>query len=443
MKNYNVIVIGGGPAGVAAAISAARLGQKTLLIEEGNALGGAINHMLVLPFMPYFTPVSPGKPGMPRVMLARGIFAEITDRLVELTRELEGDGARCNTQPLFCFNDEYMKILLSRMVREAGVEVLFHAKFLDCDASDGTIHSIRVLAGTELLTYTADEYIDCTGDADVAYRAGFPTRLGREEDHLCQPMTLCFRVGDVDIDTFNKNGALMQKLYREAKERGEITNPREDVLVFHTTSRSVLHFNTTRIIKRNPVDPFDLSKAEEEAREQVFEMFRFLHKNVPGFEKSVLLSTAAHIGIRESRMIEGEYTLTQEDLLACRKFDDGIAACNYDIDIHNPAGSGTSHYFFAPYTYYTIPYRCLVPKGSANLLVAGRCISSTHEAQASYRVIPYVATLGEAAGVAAAVANKTGTTVREAPVSDIQAALRAQGAFIEKELDVKIPEENE
>lgn len=142
-------------------------------------------------------------------------------------------------------------------------------------------------------------------------------------------------------------------------------------------------------------------------------------------------------------MIEGEYTLTQEDLLACRKFDDGIAACNYDIDIHNPAGSGTSHYFFAPYTYYTIPYRCLVPKGSANLLVAGRCISSTHEAQASYRVIPYVATLGEAAGVAAAVANKTGTTVREAPVSDIQAALRAQGAFIEKELDVKIPEENE
>lgn len=442
MKQYQVIVIGGGPAGVAAAISAARLGQKPLLIEAGNALGGAINHMLVMPFMDYFTPIGPEQPGKPRVMLARGIFGEIVRRLAALTRELEGDGARFNTEPLYFFNDEYLKILLARMTREAGVDVLYHAKFLDCDAADGRIHSIRVSAGTELLTLTADQYIDCTGNADVAYTAGFPTRLGREGDHLCQPMTLCFRIGDVDLETFNQNRGLMQKLYREAKARGEITNPREDVLVFDTTSPSVLHFNTTRIVKRNPVDPFDLSKAEEEAREQVFEMFRFLRKYVPGCEKSVLLSTATHIGIRESRMIEGEYTLTADDLLACRKFDDGIAACNYDIDIHNPEGSGTTHYYFKPYTYYTIPYRCLVPKGSANLLVAGRCISSTHEAQASYRVIPYVATLGEAAGVAAAVANKNGTTVKDAPVDEIQSTLRAEGAFIEKELDVEIPEEN-
>ena len=442
MKNYQVIVIGGGPAGVAAALSAARLGQKTLLIEEGNALGGAINHMLVLPFMEYYTPIDPEKPGKPRVMLARGIFAEITDRLAALTRELEGDDARFNTQPLYYFNDEYMKILLSRMMRESGVEVLFHAKFLDCTAAGGRIDSIRVSAGSEILTFTADRYVDCTGNADVAYAAGFPTRLGREGDHLCQPMTLCFRVGGVDLDTFNQNRGLRQKLYREAKARGEITNPREDVLVFDTTSPDVLHFNTTRIVKRNPVDPFDLSKAEEEAREQVFEMFRFLHKYVPGLEKSVLLSTATHIGIRESRMIDGEYTLTADDLLACRKFDDGIAACNYDIDIHNPEGSGTTHYFFKPYTYYTIPYRCLVPKASVNLLVAGRCISSTHEAQASYRVIPYAATLGEAAGVAAAVSNRNGTAVKDAPVAEIQSALRAQGAFIEKELDVRIPGED-
>ena len=350
MENYQVIVIGGGPAGVAAAISAARLGQKTLLIEEGNALGGAIHHMLVLPFMEYYTPIGPEKPGKPRVMLARGIFGEITDRLAALTRELEGDNARFNTQPLYFFNDEYLKILLSRMTREAGVDVLFHAKFLDCEASGGRIGSIRVSAGSELLTFTADRYIDCTGNADVAYAAGFPTRLGREGDHLCQPMTLCFRVGDVDIDAFTEGRKIINQLYREAKARGEITNPREDVLVFDTTSPSVLHFNTTRIVKRNPVDPFDLSKAEEEAREQVFEMFRFLRKYAPGCERSVLLSTATHIGIRESRMIEGEYTLTADDLLACRKFDDGIAACNYDIDIHNPEGSGTTHYYFKPYT---------------------------------------------------------------------------------------------
>lgn len=440
MERYDVIVIGGGPAGTAAAISAARLGQKTLLLEEGNALGGALNRMLVLPFMDYYTPIGPEKPGMPRVMLARGIFREITERVVALTTELEGADAHYTEQPIHYFNDEYMKIVLARMVREAGVEVLFHARFLDCVSEGGRISSIRVSAGSELLTFEADEYIDCTGDAVVAYQAGFPTHLGRETDHLCQPMTLCFRVGDVDVPTFYKNGGLLQKLYREAKVRGEITNPREDVLVFNSSSPNVLHFNTTRVVKRNPVDPFDLSRAEEEAREQVYEMFRFLRKYVPGCEKAILLSSAAHIGIRESRMIDGEYTLTQEDLLACRKFDDGIAACNYDIDIHNPEGSGTTHYYFKPYTYYTIPYRCLVPRGSVNLLVAGRCISSTHEAQASYRVMPYAATLGEAAGVAAAVARKAGTAVKDAPVPQILAQLRAQGAFIEKELDIEIPQ---
>ena len=129
MEQYQVIVIGGGPAGVAAAISAARLGQKTLLIEAGNALGGAINHMLVMPFMEYFTPIGPEKPGKPRVMLARGIFGEIVRRLAALTRELEGDDARFNTEPLYFFNDEYLKILLARMTREAGVDVLYHAKF--------------------------------------------------------------------------------------------------------------------------------------------------------------------------------------------------------------------------------------------------------------------------------------------------------------------------
>lgn len=441
MQHYDVIVIGGGPAGVAAAISSARLGQKTLIIENGNALGGAINHMLVLPFMEYFTPIGQEKPGKPRMLLARGIFKEITERLYALTEELEGENARFNRLPMFFFNDEYMKIVLSRMVREAGAEVLYHAKFLDCVAEDCEIKSIRVAVTSGILTFTADEYIDCTGDAEVAYQAGFPTRLGRDSDHLCQPMTLCFRVGQIDVPTFREHRREMHHLYLEAKERGEIHNPREDVLYFDTVDPSVIHFNTTRVIKRNPVDPFDLTKAEEEAREQVFEMYRFLRKYVPGCEKAVLLSSAAHIGVRESRMIDGEYILNQEDLIACRKFDDGIAACNYDIDIHNPEGSGTTHYFFKPYTYYTIPYRCLVPKNSRNLLVAGRCISSTHEAQASYRVIPYAATLGEAAGVAAAIAHKNGTTVKDAAVPEIQAQLRRQGAFIEKEPDIEIPQE--
>jgi hypothetical protein len=249
-------------------------------------------------------------------------------------------------------------------------------------------------------------------------------------------MTLCFRVGDIDVPTFIKNLPLIQKLYAEAKTRGEITNPRENVLIFHTFSPNVIHFNTTRIVKHNPVDPFEISRAEEAVREQVYEMFKFLRNYAPGCEKATLLSTAAHIGVRESRMIDGEYVLTKEDLLANRKFEDGIAACNYDIDIHNPEGSGTSHYFFPDWQYYTIPYRSLVPKNSDNLLVAGRCISSDHDAQASYRVMPFVAALGHAAGVAAAVAIQNGTTVKDADVAEIQSTLRAQNAFIESEIEI-------
>ncbi len=433
MKHYNVIVIGGGPAGTVAAISAARLGQKVLLVESGNALGGAMHNMLVLPFMEYYTPIRNCKEPFE---LARGIFSEIVDRNIEMMRDLEGDGAYFARKPMSYFNEEYMKIVLSRMVREAGADVLYHARFHSAACEDNKITSIKVISRGEELTLEADTYIDCTGDAEVAYRAGFPTHLGREGDNLCQPMTLCFRLAGVDKEKFfnSDNMRLMQQLYREAKLRGEISNPREDVLFFNTAHPNIIHLNTTRVVMHNPTDPMEISDAEEIVREQVYEMFRFFRKYVAGCEKATLLATAPHIGIRESRMIDGEYTLTQEDLLACTKFEDGIAACNYDIDIHNPEGSGTTHYYFKDYTYYTIPYRCLVPKNSANLLVAGRCISSTHEAQASYRVIPYVCTLGEAAGVAATVAIKNGTTVKDADVAQIQAQLRAQGAFIEKEI---------
>jgi hypothetical protein len=432
MKQYDVIVVGGGPAGVPAAIAAARGGQKVLIIEASNALGGAINTMQVMPFMEYVTPIR-GREN--RVFLVRGIFEEICLRHNELVRELEGE-SRHVSLPLFTFSDEYMKIVLPRMVREAGVDVLYHAKMIGATCENNKVTSITVAAKSQIMTLTAKVFIDCTGDAELAYQAGFPTRLGRPVDSLCQPMTLCFRVGDIDVPTFIKNLPLIQKLYAEAKARGEITNPRENVLIFHTFSPNVIHFNTTRIVKHNPVDPFEISRAEEMVREQVYEMFKFLRNYAPGCEKATLLSTAAHIGVRESRMIDGEYVLTKEDLLANRKFEDGIAACNYDIDIHNPEGSGTSHYFFPDWQYYTIPYRSLVPKNSDNLLVAGRCISSDHDAQASYRVMPFVAALGHAAGVAAAVAIQNGTTVKDADVAEIQSTLRAQNAFIESEIEI-------
>jgi hypothetical protein len=190
----------------------------------------------------------------------------------------------------------------------------------------------------------------------------------------------------------------------------------------------MLHFNTTRVVKKNPTDPFDVTEAEIIARRQVFEMYDFLKANAKGFENSCLLMTASEIGVRESRMIVGEYILTEKECRDCTKFDDAIAACNYDIDIHNPEGAGTSHYYFGPGEYYTIPYRCLIPKGTKNMLVAGRCISSDHGAQASYRIMPTVCTIGEAAGTAMSLYN--GTDVRDVDVKKLQEILKKNNAFI-------------
>ena len=194
----------------------------------------------------------------------------------------------------------------------------------------------------------------------------------------------------------------------------------------------VLHFNTTRVVKLDPTNPFDVTKAEMEARRQIRELMNFFREiKAPGMENASVIYSAPSIGVRESRMLVGEYVLTGEDLMACKKFDDAIAAGNYDIDIHNPEGSGTSHYYFPEGTWYTIPYRSLIPKKEEcdNLLVGGRCISVTHEAQASIRIMPICSTTGEAAGVGAAVAVKSAKAVQDADVGEIQAILTESGAF--------------
>jgi hypothetical protein len=185
------------------------------------------------------------------------------------------------------------------------------------------------------------------------------------------------------------------------------------------------------VVKLDPTDPFDVSRAEMEGRRQIFEMYTFLKENCPAFKDAAICSTAVSIGVRESRKLKGEHILTAEELKNCTRFPDSIALGNYDIDIHNPEGAGTSHYYFPDGEYYTIPYRCLLPRELDNLLVAGRCISATHEAQASVRIMPICATLGEAAGIAAAVAKQTGKTVHDVDVSLVQAKLREKSAAID------------
>ena len=414
MKKYDVIVVGGGFAGVSAALSAARTGAKVLIVEKSNCLGGAASNCLVNPFMSNSTRLN-GK----RQSLSQGIFKEIWTKLKKHSA-LKGSA----------FHEEELKRILSESVLEAGIDLLFHAYIFEAKKQGNKIESITVATKSGKLELQANYFIDATGDAQVAFLADCPTTLGREPDHLCQPMTLCFRVGNVDIRRFGRSVKGLQLAHSQALANGELINPRENILYFYTPIPGVVHFNTTRVVKKNPTDPFEVTEAETLARKQVYEIYEFMKKHADGLENSFLMMTAAEIGVRESRMIVGDYVLTERDCRACTKFEDAIAACNYDIDIHNPEGSGTSHYYFPEGEYYTIPYRSLIPKTVDNMLVAGRCISSDHGAQASYRIMPTVCCIGEAAGCAIALAVKDNISVRDIDVKKLQDLLTKNGAFI-------------
>lgn len=418
-KKFDLIVAGGGFAGVAAAIEAARKGLQVLLVEKYNCLGGAAVSSLVMPFMPYWTHDPETEE---RKSLAGDIFSMIIG-------ELEQQESAFHKHDVI-FDEEILKLILNRLCLKHGVTLLFNTTVVGVQVESGTITGIRAWGKSRMLELHADYFVDATGDAELSVLAGCRYRVGRESDGLCQPMTLCFRIGGIDMAKYKQHRGNITPLYRQFREKGLIKNPREDVLLFRTMHDGILHFNTTRVVKLDPTDPMDVTRAELEAREQVFEMHQFLQENIPGFEDAYVQTTAMQIGIRESRMVEGEYTLTQEDLKSLARFDDAIAAANYDMDIHNPEGTGTSHYYFGKGEWYEIPYRCLLPVGINNLLVAGRCISSTHEAQASYRIMPYCAELGQAAGAAVSLATQSGKTLREIHIPTLQDILRSEGFAI-------------
>lgn len=312
---YDIIIVGGGFAGATAAIAAAKRGKDVLLIEKYNALGGAAINCLVMPFMGYFAIVD-GK----REALCGSIFEDIVNEMNRFLSE----------NKLTEFDEEVLKLVLNRMTLKYGVNLLFDTTVTDVRTDNGTITSITVLGKSTIMEFTADVFIDATGDAEFSMLAGCKYNVGREGDSLCQPMTLCFRVGGVDKKKYAENREKINPLYKEFQEKGLISNPREDVLIFDNFNDGVLHFNSTRIVKKNPTNPFEVTEAEIEAREQVFELHKFLKDNIPGFENSRVLSTALQIGIRESRKIVGEYTITKEDLVNLARFDDAIAVANYD-----------------------------------------------------------------------------------------------------------------
>ena len=404
---YDLIVAGGGVAGVAAAVSAAREGLRVLLAEQTGVTGGAMTNALVYPFMRY-TLRKNGR------VLAAGLFAEMQERW-KAYRDTSW---------------ETYKLVFDDLLSEAGAEVLFHAQLFDVTTKDRQVTEISVATCAGKRSLRARMFIDATGDGELFYLAGCDCQLGRQEDGFCQPMTTCFRLGNVDIARFQAERPMLEERYRARQAEGKITNPRENILVFFGLGEGIVHFNTTRVIRHDPTDPAALSRAEMIARRQVWEMVKFLREESEAFSHCTLLSLANRIGVRESRKLKGVHILTAEELERGVYFPDTVALGNYGVDIHNPTGTGTTVHYLSDEAYYSIPYRSLLPKEYDNLLVAGRCLSATHEAQSAVRIMPTCVCMGQAAGIAAAVAAETGTALSGVDTDAVRRRLTERGAVL-------------
>ncbi|MCX5749007.1 MAG: FAD-dependent oxidoreductase [Candidatus Saganbacteria bacterium] len=410
----DVLVCGAGPAGFAAAIAASRLEVKVLLLERYGFLGGMAAAGIVNPFM---VPKLNGEP------LVKGIFEEITERLKKENGCAEGS---LFDQPHIIFDQEVLKNILFEMIDEAQIKLLLHSFAVASIMKGNEIKGVVAAGKSGDIKIFAKRVVDATGDGDIAALSGAEFEKGRPQDHLSQPMTLMFRVSGIDEENMPSREKI-DELFLESKRQGRIRTPRENFLWFETTRKGEIQVNSTRVPKVDGTDVLDLTKAEVEARKQVSNLFKFL-KTVPGFENSYISLVAPQVGVRESRRVAGEYRLTENDVMDGTKFDDPVARCNYPIDIHSPDGRSTTFRKPGPGTYYEIPYRCLVPKKIENLLVAGRCISVTHEALSSMRIMPVCMALGQAAGAAAAISLKKHVTPRKIDYCDLRKVINEQGA---------------
>lgn len=438
-------MVGGGPAGIGAAVGAARAGAKTALVERYGFMGGSASASLVSPFMSPFAggiPFSfpsellfPSDHGLAEPLIA-GVFVELIERLI---RDEGALPPSAKTGFVIPFDPETLKRSAMELVDEAGVSLLLHGfvtGYMESDGEQGII--IESKSGPLLLT--AKTIVDCTGDGDIAFHAGAQYEIGREDDGQTQPMTLYFRMQGFDPVKFGhyvkehpdqwKGVHGLWSLIEQATRAGDLHLPREDILMFASNHPSEVSVNCTRVGGLG-IDVWDVTRAEIETRKQAFQVSEFLRRYVPGFQRSYMSQTAPQVGIRETRRIVGDYHLTKEDVLGATKFKDMIARCAYPIDIHNPAGKGTRREHLPPGEWYDIPLRCLFPKDVGHVLVAGRCISGTHEAHSSFRTMPTCVATGQAAGVCAALAAKAGKPTREIVYGDVQCELQRQGADLD------------
>ena len=424
--SVDVLVVGGGPAGVAAAFAAARHGAKTLIIEQFNCLGGvatAGGHGHMVFYSSWGT----------HEVVVGGIPFEIARRVADA-----GWGAFDHRAS--DFEVEGLKIVLEDMAAECGVQLLYHTFFSRTLVENGKAIGAVVQNKTGRNVILAKRIIDCTGDGDAAASAGCPWEQGNAEGR-CQPVTLMFQLGGIDMDRIRAyqisegEDWKLKKTWQRAREAGDMRPFQTEIMGWWwtPTQPDQLGINFTHVTGVDTTKAEDLTAATIEARKQVLESIRVYRKYVPGMENCLLLSTPPSIGLRESRRILGDLVLDKEAVLAERDWDDTIGYGSFFIDIHNTSGPGMDVRAHRPRIgfKYQIPWRIQLPRGVENIVTAGRCVSVTHEALGSLRVMPQCGILGEAAGTACALSLKAGCTPRELPIGQLQAALRAADAILD------------
>ncbi len=446
---YDVVIAGGGVSGAAAAIAAGRRQVKTLVVEQSGYLGGSLTGCGVGPMMTFHA-------GEKQVI--KGIMEEIVERMVH--RGYSPGHIKDTTQYisyLTPFHSEGLKTVLDNMLKEAGCDILFHTFIGGAKVEEGCITALTLCNKDGMNEIKGKVFVDATGDGDIAAFAGAPISKGRESDGAMQPMTMNMKYCNVDAgvlreyikehkeefprmlhnidlmyETERLSFAGFAKEFKEARDAGELVIQREEILCFETNTPGEFIVNTTRILNHDGTDAESLSEAEITGRKQCEQLDGFLRRRIPGFENAILEFTGPSVGIRGSRQLKGKYTLTAEDILKRKVFDSVIAHSAYPIDIHNPKGEGTESSFIStPGTYYNIPYEVMVCDEIKNLLVTGRCVSATFEAQAAIRTTPTAGALGQAAGLAAALAAKQDGDTGTVNVKELQTGLTAQNAYLD------------
>ncbi len=427
-----MVVVGSGSAGSTAAIASARAGARTLLIEKLPFLGG--NSTAVLDtFYGFYTPGE----------RARKVVAGIGDDVVAGLKALGEVVVRPNTYGAgtgVTYLAEHLKVVWEGLVLTAGVDVLLHAFVQDAGGTDGRVNELVVATKAGLMRVEATTVVDASGDADVCHHAGLGYELAGSIAPA-QTLTTTFRMANVNMDrrrTITKDD--LHAVMAEAAESGDYDLPRREGSDHITPVDGMIATVMTRInhvVKeddgtvRNATDPNLLTAAEIEGRRQALEYARFLIDRVPGYENAAIVALSSQIGLRETRRVYGDYRLSRADVLAARQFDDQIGLCGAPIeDHHGGAGTGTTWEYLPEGEAVGIPLRTLIARDGQNVMIAGRCFSAEHDAQASVRSMAQCMAMGQAAGVVAALAAGSGGEVRSVPTADAQTALRNAGAVL-------------